>query len=305
MLVANNLWTGDFNRQIFYANSTGGTSSQIWNKPPNSKLIYITCIGGGGGGGAGRTGALNTGVGGGGGAASGYTTAVYSAYMLPDQLYVTVGNGGIGGTANGNGASGEVSFVSVRPDNISYNIIAKSGDAGAGGGAAGGSSTGGAGGTLGSAWTYTSFAFGSLGLIQSVPGQYGANGGSQISAGGDITISLPISGGAGGGGQNGASTAYNGGNILASGFFNGVSGGLNIGATGGGGFKLLPDPKNNLPMLFTGGAGGGATFSTTGLGGGGGNGSYGCGGGGGGSAYQQTGGPGGKGGDGIVIIVAI
>lgn len=292
---------------FFFAN---GSIWQVWNKPQNCKFVYIFAIGGGSGGGGGRTSALNTATGGGGGGSSAITTGLYPASMLPDTLYIQVGLGGLGGIASANGNAGALSYISAQPNTTALNIIIQNGSVGATGGGAGGSSVAGTGGVGGTAWANSSFVFGNLGLITTNTGQTGATGGSQNNNGSSVTPTLCITGGAGGGGVSSstAGSSHLGGNITGTGFLNSVIGGTNDTTdgtqNGSNGYQSINSLliSSDVPMFFTGGAGGGSANTSARVGGKGGNGSYGSGGGGGGGSTNGTGGAGGNGGDGLVLI---
>ena len=299
--------------KVFYGTTT--TSSwQVWTKPSNITMVYMYVIGAGGAGGGGRTGGNNSGGGGGGGGSSAITVALYPAFLLPDTLYISVGIGSNGAAAGTGAASGVLSYVSAQPSTTAIYIYAQSGDAAAGGGGGGTNSGSGSGasGTAGTVWSFTNDPLTALGMVTSIAGQSGgAGGGNTPSEGAGRTPIQTVTGGAGGGGNSAGGTATNGGSIIGSGFLPTINGGIADGATtaalagnhGFMGIKPTTESYLNLPMMYTGGAGGGAKGSTViGVGGKGGDGSYGSGGGGGGSSYGSTGGSGGKGGDGLVII---
>lgn len=290
------------NTQVFTA---GSAQWQTWNKPNNAKMVYIFCIGGGSGGGGGRTVANNSSPGGGGGASSSITTGLYSAFLLPDTLYLQVGSGGLGGAANTAGSSGTLSYVSYRPDTTAINILLQSGDVAPTGGGGAFSTTGvGAGGTGGTVWSWATAINGDLGLVTSDPGQNGTAGTGLGASPNNVTPTLIVTGGAGGGAVSAAGSGFNGGSILGSGFFNTIAPGVvnaaNDTIDGTGGYNTLL--IKNLPDFFTGGSGGGSATTVGREGGTGGIGSYGSGGGGGGGTFNGTGGSGGKGGDGLIII---
>lgn len=295
-----------FFNQVFYAN---GSSWQVWNKPNRVKSIYIFVLGGAGGGGGGRTGGINTATGGGGGGSSSITIGKFNASMIPDVLYLNIGMGGAGGSAGSAGSNGNLSYVCMQPNLTSFNILLQSGDAVATAGGGGGTSIQGTAGVGGTAWTYTNGIFNGLGLINSVAGSNGAQGGTQSSAGGSITPSLPVSGGAGGGGTSSNVSSFNGGNITGSGFLNTLAGGTANFTTGGqlgrAGYNFINNimTPTNVPLFFTGGSGGAGAHSVNA--GSGGNGGRGSGGGGGGGSYQNTGGSGGSGGNGMIFFVCV
>jgi len=321
---------------FFFAN---GSSWQVWNKPVNCKFVYIFAIGGGGGGGGGRTSALTTATGGGGGGSSSITKGLFPANMLPDRVYIQVGNGGAGGVGSGVGSAGELSYISLALNFTNLNILIQSGSEGAGGGGAhqpaaqlgqrrqmailiqsgsegaggggaGGTSVRGTGGVGGTVWSNNSFVFGNLGLITTDVGQAGANGGVQTADGDSLTPTRICTGGAGGGGVSSgtAGASHLGGNITGSGFLSSIIGGINDATdgtkNGNNGYQSLNSlaTSYDTPMFFTGGAGGGSCNTSGRVGGAGGFGSYGSGGGGGGGSYNATGGAGGNGGDGLVLI---
>ena len=299
--------------KIFYADVSNHW--QVWTKPSTINFVYMYVIGSGATGGGGRTGGNNQGGGGGGGGSSSITTALYPASLIPDTLYVNVGVGVAGPGAGTGGNSGALSYVSIQPSTLLIYVLAQSGNVAASGGF-GGTNTGsgsGAGGTAGTAWTYTNSPLASMGMITSIGGQSGSAGGTNTpSAGVNLVPSLPVTGGSGGGGVSiSGANVFGGGDITGSGFLPTIPGGTANGTTtdirggksGFMGIKPTTESYLNLPMLYTGGSGGGAQGSTTiAVGGNGGPGSYGSGGGGGGASYGSTGGSGGRGGDGLVII---
>ena len=288
--------------KIFYSNNSDW---QIWNKPDKANMIYFFILGGGSGGGGGKTSAINSSTGGGGGASSAITIAAYQANLLPETLYLQVGAGGIGGAAETNGGAGGLSYVSYLPNTTAINILLQSGTvAPTGGNGATSSSVGATGGTGGTLWNYSTAINGSLGLVTVQAGQNGTNGTSTGASPQNLTITLPISGGAGGGATSAGATGYNGGSITGSSFIStlgpGVINAADATINGNSGYNYLNIER--LPTFFTGGTGGGPATTFARVGGFGGNGSFGSGGGGGGGSYNGTGGTGGKGGDGIIII---
>ena len=304
-----NLPSKENNFKVFYTNG-GGNSWQTWTKPKNTKLIFMYLIGGGGGGGAGvSTTAVSSNSGGGGGGSSSVSMGLFPAILLPDTLYIQVGQGGVGGipvsgTTGRPGSGGTLSHISLEPNTSLVNLILSSGNAVAGGGNAGISNGTVTGGAAGTAFIQTNSIISYLGNINTVVGEQGSAGtgasnGASLAA---TTINLPTSAGLGGGGINVSSVAFNGGSSLAGSFVPLISGGLAGGNNGSNGFTSLPSLNmGKLPMFFMGGAGGGANATIGGIGGNGGNGSFGSGGGGGGAA-RGLGGIGGNGGDGLVII---
>lgn len=303
------------NNQIFYCNSSGSTGWQTWNKPANAKFVQITVIGGGGGAGSGRGSSNNPATGGGGGGSSAMSIGFFSANLLPDTLYISVGKGGagglgVGGDSSNNGGAGELSYVCVLPNTTSANVLMQSGQAVAGGGNGGGSSVGGSGGAAGSVWAANS-VFSRLGDITAIAGQGGATGG-QLDVGINITAAAPLTGGASGAHVTAGGATYSGGSIVFGGVTPNLLGsassvGVGVDASGGYCFGL---PNSNsfssYPFLSSGGAGGGSSSGS--IAGGGGNASFGSGGGGGGGrggSGSGIGGSGGSGGNGIVIFTCL
>lgn len=319
--------------QIFYSNGVSN-SWQTWSKPSGCNFIFITVIGGGAGGGGGRNeqGGANNPGGGGGGGSSSVTNGFFQSCLLPDTLFIQVGNGGTGGlgktgASNGDsGSTGSLSYVTIIPSATTSNIILSSGSVAATGG--GGGQSGSGGGAFGRAGTvFTNTVFSNLGIITSIPGQNGVEGGDGTTPPINLTITGLTSGG-GAGGTMSSSVAYSGGSINGSGFINTINGGrftvtanTIVGTaftittitkeSGNNGYGVLPSNSMRNPMFFTGGAGGSCGGSTGGLGAGGagnagfgGNGSYGSGGGGGGGCWNSSdrSGNGGRGGNGLVII---
>jgi len=294
MLDLSYFQTGNSNVQAFYSNPGGW---QTWIKPRGAKSINILCIGAGGGGGSYN--AIQQAPGG--GAAAGYVRATYQANILPDVLYVQTGIGGAGTTTSPqNGGTGSVSYVSIVPDSTSRaNIVCISSATVAGGGAG---ASGGAGGVASAAATPVSASF--LNLATSFTAAAGTTGGVGSRSTGQINVtgSILLTPGTGGGGGLGVNVAYPGGNILANGPVPFVSGGF---AT----INSTPSGRGNdgiiiyKPVLiFLGGTGGGCVRNGAAKAGDGGNGAYGCGGGGGGFSTSGPQGMGGRGGDGLVII---
>jgi hypothetical protein len=297
------------NKQVFWVNSSGSTGWETWSKPNNVSFVYILCIGGGAGGGGGRGNSNNSGGGGGGGGSSAFSTGLFPASLLPDTLFVSVGKGGIGGNGGAQnvngviGGSGELSYVSVTPSISTTSVLMVNGAAVPTGGGGGTSSLQGAAGLAGTIWNYsTSFIFPQLGQITPTAGQNGVAGGTAAgNVGASITITLPVSGGAGGGGNSSGGATANGGNITGVSILPTIVGGTANSTTVIEGNHGIGD---NLPtpLFFTGGSGGGSSSTAARVGGFGGDAGIGSGGGGGGSAQNAAGGGGGNGGNGIIII---
>jgi hypothetical protein len=304
------------------SSSLSSLSWQTWNKIDDATMIHILCIGGGGGGGSGKLDSSATAkFGGGGGGAGAVTSMFVPAFLIPDTLYIQVGQGGKGsaaqtvnGTSGNSGSNGGTSYVSVYPSftgaaQVQNLIIQSNTLAGAttvATGGSGGTSTIANGGVGGSAFvinTAANAAIIGLGQFTSTSGQ--AGGASSASSNPTaITISNITCGGAAGGGISSAGTAYAGGSINSPSALisyltslpGGVANGTSATILGSGGYSV------KKPLMYIGGSGGGA--STTIAGGAGGNGAPGCGGGGGGAASTIASGAGGDGGNGIVIITS-
>jgi hypothetical protein len=323
MIDYNNLADNAINNQVFFGN-IDSANWQTWEKPKNCKYVYILAIGAGSGGGAGRRSTSNNAGGGGGGASGAITKGFFQADVLPDVLYVQVGNGGYGGTgasiaANGGaGGPGEITYVSVGPNTSAAFIVMQSGNTAATGGA-GGLVASVSGGVAETVWGLTG-AFGNIGQMSSYAGQNGGIGVINTSNGGSISLVSIVSGGAGGGGTSSGSAVSSGGNITGAGIVPTILGlpgvsvpaSIYIGPDGRAGYQTrMPGNSytNRDPLIFTGGAGAGGIVmnSGTGYGSPGGNASIGSGGGGGGGANFSNAtflkaGDGGRGGDGLVII---
>lgn len=281
-------------------------SLQRWDKPKGINFIYGLLIGAGSGGGGGFSiGAGTTGGGGGGGTPGAIVQFLQPSYLVPDTLFVTVAEGGLGGAAGTLGGYPNLTglFYGNMGNQVAtsrtYYAYPNNPQSGTQSGRGGTSGAGGAGGAI---LTVTS--------TQAMPGIVGfsnfvqatsPNGGfaGTLVAGTNATFLGRPQGGAGGGGVT-SGTAYTGGNALGpttsvnSIWSRNLNGGANTGVAGEDGITLFEPTFFSLP-----GAGGGATLSGTG--GRGGDGGIGCGGGGGGAG--PTGGAGGNGGDGLVMIV--
>lgn len=300
-----NLTDNSINSQVFY--TKGVADYQVWTKPANAKFVSIFCLGSGGGGGGGMVGTATTARrGGGGGGSGGFSIGTFSAIQLPNNLFLSVapgGSAGAGGASPTSGGAGALSYVSVQPNNTAINLLLVSGAVAATGGTSGGG--GGNAGVGSTAWAGNILNY--LGLATAVAGTNGGAGAiSSLAI--SITPTTIVCGGPSGGNTNASSAAYDGGDVIGSGFLDTIHGGaLGSGATAGGNGSdgVLPNlssPNKNTPTFFTAGSGGGGSVS--GQGGNGGSGSYGCGGAGGGAGFTGLAGQGGRGGDGLIIITA-
>jgi hypothetical protein len=271
---------------IIYPN---GEAMQTWQKPSGATFVYMFAVGGGGGGGGGQTDAAGTNRGGGGGGALGaYWTAMFSAFLVPNTLYIQVGLGGAGGPAQTNGSDGTPTYILASPVAEQKRALLFTGYGGGGVGA-----TGSSGGTGGAITGTTNSLFSSQGITINQSGLVGTNGGSSSGGGTSHTPSGNIfTPGCGGAGTDTANTNRAGANINSVGIYTLISGGTLTVADGQGSFMLWK------PFWSPGGAGGASRGTTAG--GNGGNASFGSGGGGGGAG--TTGGTGGKGGNGLVIF---
>lgn len=293
--------------------STGQVNAQgyqIWRKPKGVTWVSFVVVGGGGGGGGGfsRT-AGSAGGGGGGGACSGVSRFACPASLLPDELYIQVGNGGNGGAAGVAGTAGTNSFVLFGRTAVLPNILVYSGVNAPGGGGAG---TGAAAGAAGSVPTNAvTQPCNTWGQWVSTVGLAGAAGGVQTGAvGTSVTAWAAITLSPGAGGAGCTTTDFAGGGQTATALLDiqnqlytpNTAGLVAPGGTGtGAAINGSSGIKRIAPFFNSGGAGGGSNNS--GQAGNGGAGGYGCGGGGGGAG--TTGGRGGNGGSGIVLISCI
>jgi hypothetical protein len=289
----------------------------IWKKPRLAKFVSFFGCGGGGGGGSGTT---IAGLGGGGGGGSATVCNLFvPAMFLPNVLYISVGHGGAGG--NGiTGSTGGYTLVSFSDKAFSAycdhlmimhpgtgGSIASSGGAGGAGGGYSVSNQRGL--TLGIKFLYSGTT-GATGAASGTSHDVNNFLGPYLTAG-NFTQSCFCGPGAGGGGVNGG-VAVRGGNVVLGGILPTRLGtAANSGTTrSDDGLNYYIDlsmgiPKNrgnNIPLMFTGGAGGGGHSSATASPGG--HGGYGSGGGGGGTGITG-GGVGGNGGSGLLIITSI
>jgi hypothetical protein len=146
------------NIQIFNAGETNATQS--WIKPQGASFVWFTLIGAGGSGDP-----INSQKGGGSGAV---TNCMVPAFLIPDELQIQVGVGGI--YAN-NGKNTLVNYVSSG----TYNLLTANG-----------------GGTGGGGFASTSNYFSCMGFFQSVAGQNGnssnqGQSGTTFLSGGSLT----------------------------------------------------------------------------------------------------------------------
>ncbi len=298
--------------QIYQVDASGGgqivryyTSDSVWSKPVGLVGIQVIAIGGGGGGASGNTltsGSCAGGKGGGGG-------ALTRRYIISDSLAstysVVIGQGGTGGvpsstnTYNAGLDGGDTSFGSL--------VVA---DGGLGATTV---TSGGTGGVIANCVPQ--------GLLYSVPGGNGSNGGNPNSPVAGLSTGLATTGINGGGGGGGCTTTTP---ISYAGAVGGRMRDINYNQStapaggvveGGNGSNGLDNVSLQLDFLYissailtkgagSGGAGGGGSNTTNG-GNGGNGGLYGAGGGGGGGANRNFGnsGAGGNGAQGICIVI--
>jgi hypothetical protein len=142
------------NIQIFNTPTQSGSSitNCSWTKPQGASFVWFTLIGGGAGGDGGA-------VGGGSGAV---TNCMVPAFLIPDELVISVP---LGGTAGNNG--GQTSVKYLLKDGVSpYTLLTA--DGGVSGGSGGGA--------------MTSNYFSAMGIFQSRAGQAGSAGAITASA---------------------------------------------------------------------------------------------------------------------------
>ena len=176
------------------------TSSALYTKPGDVKIIWIECIGGGGQGGGGRGNGGDEGGGGGGGGGA-FAWACFSADALPATLDVIVGTAASSAGGGGNGADGTAgtagnhSQVDIPSGETDANkIILKAfGGGGGPGGDDNADSNGAGGGGTGSA------------------GASARTGGNPVIQGATVGNTLGGGGAAGAAGSTGFSAEYGGG----------------------------------------------------------------------------------------------
>ena len=281
-------------------------SMQRWDKPKGINFVYGMLISAGSGGGGGFSFGAGTAGGGGGGGTPGLILQfLQPAYLVPDTLFVSVAEGGLGGAAATAGGYPNLTGLfygnmgSQNAATRTYYVYSSNAQTGTQSGRAGIISVGGNGGTVlaVTAFTVMPGIVGFSNYIQPTP--LAGFAGGFAAAGTNAAYVGRVAGGAGGGGVS-AGVAYAGGNVIApstsanSIWNRNLSGGANTGVAGEDGISIFNPTLFSLP-----GAGGGATL--TGTGGAGGTGGIGCGGGGGGAG--PTGGRGGNGGDGLIMLV--
>ena len=143
------------NVQIFYGSGDPTASNNFisydWVKPQGASFVWFTLIGGGGAG---------DGVNAGGGSGA-VTNFMGPAFLMPDQLKIEVGSGGV---YPENGQATNVRYQ--QKDGTGYLLLTANG--------------GGTGGTAGAASTSNNFS--AMGFFQSIAGQAGSGAGQSASA---------------------------------------------------------------------------------------------------------------------------
>lgn len=281
---------GGVDIQTFGDSTTSGTFT--WTKPANAKLVTVFMWGAGGGGGSGACQPFSSArAGGGGGAGGSFTWFQIPASYLNATETVVVGAGGAGGAGVSTTSNG---LVGTGGGNTTFKLWQAVG----GGAGSGGTTTSGTAGTTRTSWVLISSSAGgtpgggtttngttgsSYNSYHLLPTGGGGGGGSTANVGADRL------GGAGGSIFNASSTsginvtlAGGTGATTSANATNGITTGLLIAGTGGGGGMYRPN--NTFPARFTGanggwpgggGGGGGAADSgvaTSGSGGAGANG---------------------------------
>lgn len=301
------------NATLFY---TPGVT-HTWSKPSGFTNFFFIISGGGGGGGSGALGGDRAAGGGGGGGSGAHICFLIPASSCPNNLYISLGAGGVGGTApiaNGNGVVGNPGGISQIALSSLFGTDSIMVCNGGGGGSAGNTTGAAGGGTGGTATAVTSTR--GFSLIPVAPrtaavtainliGDAGTAGGNataeQAGISKDISNLSPkfIFGGTGGG-SVGRATGNNflGGSMTNSTGYPWIATPSVATGTKGSPSKIV------LPYGFfvsggVGGQGGGSSQD-------GGDGLFGAGGGGGGAAWTgTTTHAGGRGGDGFVLIKAL
>ena len=283
---------------------------QNWVKPSGVSMVFMVTIAGGGGGGAGFPSAVSGSGGGGGGACSGISRFLCPAAFLPDELYIQVGNGGLGGVpgvSSGNASPGVNSFILTSKTAVLPNIICYSGVNAPGGGGGGATAAAGAAGTVPT--IAVTQPVNALGEWLTIVGLVGAIGGvGAVGTAVTCWAAIPLSPGSGGAGvtaadfAGGAQTATAVLELGAMGSIPVAAGGVALGGNTSGAPHGSSGRNMWKPFLHSGGAGGAGIITGGAVGGDGGVGGIGCGGGGGGAG--TTGGKGGHGGNGMVMIVS-
>lgn len=305
--------------QRFWGASAGGTNDWVtWRKPRGVNWVYMLAVGGGASGGCGINSGTRSG-GGAGGSPGGMTTVLLPARFVPDICYIQCGVGGKQPAVLVSGAlcvAGTPSYICWESSSASLLQRMAFAPNAAAGSAAATTTTGGTATT-----TVVSNGIGNQplagrGMYSLYTSTSGSAGGTDATAG--TNISIPTTGifctpGAGGGGSPTTANASAGGGIAAIGLGQNViptlSGGAGaVGATPAGrgqdGTWSLSYPFG----YFFGGLGGGGASGTqaAGVAGAGGNGAPGCGGGGAGGSNTTatTLARPGDGGDGFVWIIS-
>lgn len=273
----------------FGSSSGTGQSVQAWVKPRGKTMCSILLIGSGGNGGNGAIGAAGAAAGGGGGGSGSQVTLTMPLFMLPDMLYLYLGD-----------LTFLNSTIRVSLDNsASNNVLMVVYPGGNGGNASG--ATAGIAGVAGVVPTAANMPLGWAFRASTVigTGTPGIAGGTNIAGGAwEMSTSgntgLLVTGGTGGGGLPSTAIAGTaGGGITGQGLLPSI-----VGPAGGSTATTPPSHGTNglapVPNLgfWYGGTGGGSTHGgATGAGlvqSNGGNGSYGCGGGGSGGALTGS-----------------
>ena len=238
------------NVQIFNCVSKDANRYQSWVKPQGASMVWFTLIGGGGGGG-GSDGTTDC-LGGGSGAV---TNLMIPAFLVPDNLLVSVGSGGSGGSSGGAaGAAGlNTAILTTLGNTGGFLTYSPGGNGGDFTSATGGSAT-------------AANFFTAAGIYQSVAGQDGTTSSPSASSttflqgGGAIGISTSNYGYSNGTGSNQGARGY----FQMSPIIVGVSGtGNGANGTGNGTYK---------GGIGCGGAGSSAAFGVSSPGSDGGNG---------------------------------